>query len=417
MFKRLSICLVLSASYILCQQPISGEKLLMHGHMQSRAEEQVLDCVTKDNLVKKIILSYLKPNWKPILDLQEWCKEHRISCVGTKAVLSPNEDYAAFLFQVAPKTIALAVYDIRNEKMIQHPRGEYGAIAHNKADSCAMCISPSGNYIATGADQNIRIWDTKRISVLKALQIGYKIEKLTYSPCETYLALAGEKVYIWDQKRNKQLKIDQAYNEIIFSPNSTLLLCYHTSRNDFTICELVNGKLDYLKHGDRGGIKSAQFSFDNAYFITAIEHYDQGNMVKIWNTKTLALHKNLPHKPWVWSVSCSPISRIVATAEVHEKQVHIWHMDSGHLIMTFKQDANDYLTNRVQFSPDGQYVIVTSAVNPCQYRVYIYDVYFKREISCFSYPEAIAAVMSKDNRYVLSSERGLALFKATYFEN
>lgn len=203
-------------------------------------------------------------------------------------------------------------------------------------------FSKGGQYLATGKNERIQIYDVKNQSVIGS--------------CTEWASASA------------------------FTPNSDLLILSGHELRKYSIASLATTSLCRIEQESR--IDKMNISPDGGLLVTGsfksiggpIGNLPGDNMVRIWDLHTgQELHTLQDHKDWLLSVVFSPDGQQVLSAgggtperyyeaagrtPVLDTGIRLWDVKTGKLLHRF--EGHDQQVNCVRFSPDGKYALSAS---------------------------------------------------------
>ncbi|HJT76487.1 MAG TPA: serine/threonine-protein kinase, partial [Gemmataceae bacterium] len=228
-------------------------------------------------------------------------------------------------------------------------------LSGHTSDVRAVCFSPDGTVLATGAEDNTaQLWDAKTAKHLHTLT-GHtnNVFGVCFSPDGRRLATASwdKTVRVWDAKTADEalppLRGHSDYvRAVCFSPDGSRLA---SASDDKTVkvWDAKTGQEELPIKGHTGNINAVCFSPDGKRLATASD--DQ--TARLWDAKTgKELFKLKDHTGNVNGVCFSPDGRRVATAS-SDKTVKVWDAWTGKEVLTIKGSTD--AVRCVCFSPGG----------------------------------------------------------------
>ncbi len=146
---------------------------------------------------------------------------------------------------------------------------------------------------------------------------------------------------------------EQVVKGVGFSPDGQHFLSY--AADTAYVWDMNTRQLTTLLRGHQDLIKSATYSPDGAYIVTA----SADNTARIWDSRTGRLLAKLAgHKNSVLSASYSPDGHYIVTAS-YDNTAHVWDSRSGELLGTLTGHTEP--VNSALYSPDGKQIVTASA--------------------------------------------------------
>ena len=200
----------------------------------------------------------------------------------------------------------------------------------------AVVVSPDGQFIATaGEDTRIFLYDAvaHKLSKIFSGHVDF-VNGLAFSPDGQVLASAGAegRTLLWDVKTGKLLRTllghSDAVNSVAFSPDGTQLA---SASADSTVIlwNLTTGEQFKTLAGHQGGVRSVAFSPNGKKLISAGED----KLMLVWDPKTGQLMKQLDGQPAVVNVLVFDPAGNLHTANENSEVSEI-NTDAGTIINT-----------------------------------------------------------------------------------
>lgn len=236
-----------------------------------------------------------------------------------------------------------------------------------------VVFSNDSRLIATiGNDNFVNLWkhDGTLIEILRGQP--ERVSNIIFSPnskmlASIYSGLKDRQIQLWRSDGTKLTKpIDDYFStEVYFSPDSSFIAS--ASFDDKIKLWSLNGTLLSTLTGHRDRVNDLSFSRDGQIIVSA----SNDSTVRLWkrNPITGTFEKNLckilrEHNARVNRVSISPDSQIIASAS-DDKTVILWNRE-GKLINKINGFSDS--VNYVNFTPDGEIIIASSASDSQQSR-------------------------------------------------
>jgi eukaryotic-like serine/threonine-protein kinase len=217
----------------------------------------------------------------------------------------------------------------------------------------SVAFSPVGDKLFAGANNHIKVWDTKHYQEVETLQLqgGDFLTDLVFSPDGSTLAAGSFPglVTAWDLKSGKEIFNIQAH---------------------------------------RSSIRSLSLSPDGMRIATASED----KTAKIWDIRSGQKRMTfLGHEKGIFSVCFSPDGNRLATGS-SDGTARIWDVKSGKQISILRLEGRDFTSALVDFSPDGRQIATSFSgdYNPGANPVQIWDVNSGAKRLSLSIPQSSA---------------------------
>ncbi|MCC5635017.1 AAA-like domain-containing protein [Nostoc sp. CHAB 5844] len=200
-----------------------------------------------------------------------------------------------------------AVYNVKERNRLEE---------HNDGVT-SVNFSPDGRYIVTSSeDSTVRLWSID----------GREIRKFTVP--------------------------NQLFRGAIFSPDSKMIAAI-TVNNTIKIWDVYGREIITIKgQNEEQYMSSICFTPDGKFIAPS-----RDKTVKLWNFQGQEIQTFKGHQYSVWSISCSPDNKTIATADL-AGIVKIWSID-GRELKTFRADQNSIFD--LSFSPDGKIIATAGA--------------------------------------------------------
>jgi WD40 repeat protein len=220
----------------------------------------------------------------------------------------------------------------------------------------AVAISPDGNYLATSANCNIKIWNISTNKLIQEFEAHKEwIWTLNFNPNGDLLASAGDDniIHLWDthswQRKSTFTGHTSWISSVLFSPDPSDQRLASSSA-DFTIriWDCQSEKCLRILEGHNNWVWSVAFSPDGNYILSGGD--DQS--IIIWDsTHGYCLREIQGFTNWVWSVDFSPDGQSIACGS-EDGTVRIWDVRTKRRITSIH--AHEKRIWCVTFSSDNK---------------------------------------------------------------
>lgn len=222
----------------------------------------------------------------------------------------------------------------------------------------SVSISASGQWIASGSDdQTVRIWQANG-QQLHTLEIGEKVNDVAFSPNDQSIAVITTKgtVQRWSPKTGKQLSRFTAASQgtgLAFHPQGHQLATAGRE-SEIKIWADSTGKLVKTLSGHQGWVNAVAFNATGTVLVSASED----KTVRIWDVAQGQTLNILPKQATaVTDIAISSDGQTIASS-TEDGTIQLWTL-TGKRLHTF-QTENVVVTS-VAFSPDGSTLVSTHA--------------------------------------------------------
>ncbi|NER24799.1 MAG: TIR domain-containing protein [Symploca sp. SIO1C2] len=234
---------------------------------------------------------------------------------------------------------------------------EHNRLSGHKATVFCVAMSPDGQWIASGSEDNtVKLWN--REGKLEKTLEGHQqsIDAVTFSPDGKLIASASidKTVKIWNLDGTLIQTLEghtDAVRDVTFSPDGKLI----ASASDDQTIKIWNldGTLINTLEGHSDQVTSVAFSPDGKLMASASDD----TTIKLWKPDGTLIKTLEGHTDNIESVAFSPDGKLIASAS-DDKTVKLWKPDNGTLINTLKGHKDMVLG--VAFSDDGERIASAS---------------------------------------------------------
>lgn len=350
--------------------------------------------------------------------------------------IAATHSYPALSFSPDAKTLAINRYEVTLANTVT---GETVVLPEtHEGRVSAVAISPDGQLIATGSEDNTaKLWNIasrKEIATLK----GHKdtIYAVAFSPDRKIVATASadKTVKLWDVDSYKEITTLKGHASDVFSVNFSpdgkviatsnddelkLWSTAVTAGASFKEIDELGAKVGFLRDGDQLAVVSSDIklldtkSLNNTGFklsqtdsLKSVAISRSGRFVasttgdttlKLWDVSSQG-PTTLQHPMAVSVLEFSPDGNILATDSA-DMTVRLWDTGSRREIATLKHDKAVRL---LRFSGDGQILAAVSGAT-----IKLWNVGARNEIGMFSDSAAVGSLLfSPDNKTLATISQG-----------
>ncbi len=279
----------------------------------------------------------------------------------------------------------------------------------------SIAISPDGQTIATGSDDNtIKLWHLNSGNLKSTLTSpsGFFKGEITWFTAvafsrdgQTIVSSSLDKfIKLWDWGSGKQLcKLkghSDRVNAIAISPDGHTLVS-GSRDNTIKVWNLPTNQLIRNITGHSNSVCSLAISPDGQTLASG----SWDNTIKVWNLLNGKLLRTFTgHLDWVYSVAISPDGQTLVSGS-RDKTIHLWNIDSGTMIRSLTGHL-DWVTT-VAINPQGKLLLSGSRDKTIK----LWDIGNGRLIDTFTgHLDLIhAIIISPDGRSIISSSNDGAI--------
>ncbi|MBD2057508.1 NACHT domain-containing protein [Oculatella sp. FACHB-28] len=216
-----------------------------------------------------------------------------------------------------------------------------------------IAFSPDGQMLASGSDDQIRLWNVRDGTCLAVLQ-GHTggVTSVSFSPNGQILASGSEdsSIRLWSIDHGTTLKTLQGHahwvRAVAFSPDGQTLA---SSSDDRTVrlWEVKTGTCRRTLQGHTGWVTSLSFSPNGQMLASSSEDAS----VRLWSVQDGTCFTLLQgHSSCVWEVAFNPNGQTLASGSA-DRSARLWDVQDGTCLRTFQGQTSGVTS--VSFSPDG----------------------------------------------------------------
>jgi WD40 repeat protein/tRNA A-37 threonylcarbamoyl transferase component Bud32 len=300
---------------------------------------------------------------------------------------SAGEDRTIWVWDLETRQVALAV------------RGHLDPIK-------GVAFTPDGRRLLTGSlDGTARVWDARAERPALELSVkGGSPRDPVFSPDGTQVAVAGDRVRVWDLRKGgpaREFPTPAEAQAVAFSPDGNWLVSAdrdHVAR----VRDARSGEILRELKGHTDLVFSLAFSRNAGTLVTG----SSDKTARVWDVGTgRTLQELKGHKEPVGKVAISPDGTRVATTSV-EHFVRVWDAGTGEVVWELKGHRSPVVC--AAFSPDGTRV----ATGGYDARARVWDVKTGRQLAEFvghRRPPVLFVVFSPDGERLVTAAADLTL--------
>ena len=224
----------------------------------------------------------------------------------------------------------------------------------------SVAFSLDGTQIVSGSDENsVRVWNNANIEPQNGF-IGDKFDSMhnselysvAFSPIKNWIVSGCDyNIIVWDIDNNIVIMWGSAsssdvVNSVAFSPDGTQVVSGSTDKMA-QVWDIRSGKpIKSFIHD--GSVNSVAFSLDGTQIVSG----SSDKMAQVWDIRSGKPIKSFIHEDSVNSVAFSPGGTQIVSGS--SDSVRVWDIKSGRLIKHFKHEDS---VNSVAFSPNGTQIV------------------------------------------------------------
>ncbi len=225
----------------------------------------------------------------------------------------------------------------------------------------SLALSPDGNTLASGAYQEVVLWDTKTGKIKHRLKdFAERVVALAFSPNGQFLATGGGapteegEIRVFEVATGKEtMKLKAPHSDTVFgvafSPDGKILASCGADKFLKT-WEVPTGKMLKSFEGHTHHVMDVAWKSDGKTIATA----GADQVIKVWNYESGEQARTIPgHVKQVTRLQFIGTKPEVATCS-GDQTVRMWNVDNGSSIRNFG-GSTDFLYS-VAVSPDGTIV-------------------------------------------------------------
>jgi WD40 repeat protein/serine/threonine protein kinase len=183
------------------------------------------------------------------------------------------------------------------------------------------------------------------------------VQSVSFSPDGTRLMTGGRdgSIKVWDitPERSSEWLTVEGSGAVAFSPDGRLLAA-GSEMGEISIFEAAGGRRLQVLRGHREAVNAIAFDPDGSKLASA----SNDGTARVWETSTGEELARVDERfDEVWDVTFSPDGSTLATGSWSGNSTHTWDAETGALLRTYPENANDAAWPRsVDFSRDGTLV-------------------------------------------------------------
>ena len=278
--------------------------------------------------------------------------------------------------------VTLTPGTVHTEIVVAAPGGGIQII--NLVDAAGARQAPTGGASAGSAGTSLSY---RRVPVdLPTAWRFVPIASLAFSPSGTTLAIASEKICLWDiaAARCTASFGSASITAIAFSPDGKTLAATDNTGNTYLWDVATGSQTTTFTDSGSDGAYSVAFSPDGKILAAG----DGNGRVYLWNAATGKPIASLAEggSKGVNSVAFSPDGKILAAGD-GDGRVYLWNVATGKPIVTLAEGGSKGV-NSVAFSPDGKIL----AAGDGNGRVYLWNAATGKPIASLADPDGSGVI-------------------------
>jgi WD40 repeat protein len=233
----------------------------------------------------------------------------------------------------------------------------------DKGSTIVLEFSPDGTQLAVGGGANVAFWDVIGRKLLSTFRAHISnINSVSFSPDGSLLATSSldKSAAVWDAQTSEEISRLEGHKasvtSAIFSLDSRSVL---TTSMDAKakLWEAKSGRLIQCFEGHRAEIVDASFNFDGTRVVTA----SWDGTAKLWNASNNRFKAFLDCEESMLMATFNAEGSKIVTPNIDssDPMAHVWDFSTGECIFSLKEHSD--LIEYASFSPDGHYIVTTSA--------------------------------------------------------
>ena len=234
-------------------------------------------------------------------------------------------------------------------------------IQHGGERVGGLAFSPDSKYIASGDYGKICIWDVNSGAEAMTIPAAHRawVVCVAYSPDGKRIVSGGgwdPKIKVWDTATGKEVMTLRGHSQWVYCvnyDNSGRFIVSSNQNNTINIWDATTGEELMTLRGHQGPVRTALFSHDGKKIISGSDD----KTIKLWYATTPVDQLTMKTNPWMFSISFSPDSKLIASAGP-QNQVTIWDTSTGAEVTSLYGHENQVCD--AVFSPDGRYIASAS---------------------------------------------------------